>query len=99
MRRIILGFGVLLALGAAATGAMAAPALEMVERPAILKTCAVVPDQELREIRGCYLDSYIFGLDIKIDLTTPPLPTIAVNFTGKVPPGSKAPTVNNSPVT
>ena len=40
----------------------------MVESPAVLATCSVVPDQELSDIRGRY-DTYYFGLDIIINLT------------------------------
>jgi hypothetical protein len=54
-----------------------------------LKTCAVVPDQELREMRGRFA-TYFFGLDVGLNLAGPS-PAITVNYTANVPSGSGAP--------
>lgn len=44
-------------------GAAAREQHRMIRPPEVLQLCKVVPDEELRELRGRY-DTYFFGLDI-----------------------------------
>jgi hypothetical protein len=69
----------LLLMGALGLAACAAPAtqsptaLELANPELdVLQTCAVLPDQEMAEMRGCYDNWYTFALDIigNIDLAT-----------------------------
>ena len=36
---------------------------EKITNTDVLKTCAVIEDQDMAEIRGCYDNIYAFGLD------------------------------------
>jgi hypothetical protein len=71
------------------------PERKLVETPAILQTCAVMPSGELQEYRGCYA-SYFFGMDVGINVTGNSTPGIAVSFNAIVPDGSPAPVVSPS---
>jgi hypothetical protein len=61
-----------------------------IKTPAILQTCAAMPNQQLQQYRGCYA-TYYFGMDVGINLTGTTSPGISVKFTGMVPEGSVAP--------
>jgi hypothetical protein len=71
------------------------PSAGHVETPAILRTCAVMPDQQLKQYRGCY-DTYYFGMDIGVNISGRSTPGITVNFVAMVPDGSAAPVANSS---
>jgi len=60
-----------------------------VATPQILQTCAVVPDKELGEMRGCFA-SYYFALDVGINMSSPD-PNVRVNFRANVASGSGTP--------
>jgi len=62
---------------------------KVVGTPKILQTCAVVPDKELGEMRGCFA-SYYFALDVGINMASPN-PNIRVNFRANVASGSGTP--------
>jgi hypothetical protein len=63
---------------------------QRIETPAILQTCAAMPNKQLQQYRGCYA-TYYFGMDVGINLTGTSAPGISVQFTGIVPDGSVAP--------
>ena len=44
--------------------------------PAILQTCAAMPNKQLRQYRGCYA-TYFFGMDVGINLTGNSAPAFA----------------------
>ena len=67
-----------------------------VEKPKVLKTCAVIPEGEMAEIRGCMGDSYYFALDIVGNINIANGATnFNVNFQANVPPGN-APQLNGT---
>lgn len=59
-----------------------------VEKPKVLETCAVIPEREMAEIRGCLGDSYFFALDIVGNINMAGgASNFQVNFQANVPPG------------
>jgi|UniRef100_A0A7C3UW89 hypothetical protein len=60
-----------------------------------LQVCAVVPDADLQEMRGC-LGVYYFDYNFDINLVTNPQVSITTNFGAVVPDGSPSPTFNGS---
>lgn len=66
------------------------PERQLVKTPAILQTCAAMPNKQLRQYRGCYA-TYFFGMDVGINLASNAAPGIAVRFTAMLPDGSVAP--------
>ena len=63
---------------------------QRIKTPAILQTCAAMPNKQLQQYRGCYA-TYYFGMDIGINLTGTSAPGISVRFAGMVPDGSAVP--------
>jgi hypothetical protein len=59
----------------------------------LLKTCAKIADDNLKDIRGCY-DTYYFAMDVGVNMNTSK-PTIDVQFTSQVPAG-QAPSFNGN---
>ncbi|MEJ2071571.1 MAG: hypothetical protein P8X65_02205 [Syntrophobacterales bacterium] len=55
-----------------------------------LKVCAVVPEEDLKEMRGC-LGVYYFDFTFDINMLANPEVSVTTNFTAAVPDGSPAP--------
>jgi hypothetical protein len=66
------------------------PDQQRIKTPAILQTCAAMPNKQLRQYRGCYA-TYFFGMDVGINITGTSAPGISVRFNGIVPDGSAVP--------
>ena len=66
------------------------PDQQRIKTPAILQTCAAMPNKQLQQYRGCYA-TYFFGMDVGINITGTSAPGISVRFNGIVPDGSVAP--------
>jgi hypothetical protein len=66
------------------------PNQQRIKTPAVLQTCAAMPNKQLQEYRGCYA-TYFFGMDIGINVTGTSTPGISVRFNGIVPDGSAVP--------
>ena len=62
------------------------PEPQLVKTPAILQTCAAMPNKQLRQYRGCYA-TYFFGMDVGINLTGTSAPGISVRSVAMVPDG------------
>ncbi len=60
-----------------------------------LQVCAVVPEEELGEMRGCN-GAYYFNFVMDINLTNPTNPTINVQHTASVPTGRSEPQFNGA---
>lgn len=59
-----------------------------------LQVCAVVPDEDLQEMRGCN-GTYYFNFVMDINLVNP-TPTVNVEYTASVPTGKSEPQFNGS---
>jgi hypothetical protein len=66
------------------------PERQLVKTPAILQTCAAMPNKQLRQYRGCYA-TYFFGMDIGINLTGTSAPGISVRSVAILPDASVTP--------
>jgi len=60
-----------------------------------LKVCAKVPEEELKEMRGC-LGVYYFDFTFDINMLANPEVSIKTNFTAAVPDGSPSPSFNGT---
>lgn len=60
-----------------------------------LEVCAVVPEEDLQEMRGT-LGVYFFDYNFDINLVTNPQVSITTNFSAAVPDGSPSPTFNGA---
>lgn len=60
-----------------------------------LQVCAVVPEEDLQEMRGC-LGVYFFDYNFDINLVTNPQVSITTNFAAVVPDGSPSPAFNGT---
>jgi hypothetical protein len=63
-----------------------------------LEICAVVPEDNLQEMRGT-LGVYFFDYNFDINLVTNPQVSVTTNFSAAVPNGSPAPSFNGSTAT
>ena len=59
-----------------------------------LQVCAVVPDEDLQEMRGCN-GTYYFNFVMDINLVNP-TPTVNVEYTASVPTGRSEPQFNGA---
>jgi len=59
-----------------------------------LKVCAVVPEEDLKEIRGCGL--YYFDFTFDINMVANPEVSVKTNLTAVVPDGSPSPNFNGT---
>jgi hypothetical protein len=60
-----------------------------------LKVCAVVPDEDLKEMRGC-LGVYYFDFTFDINMVASPEVSVKTNFTAAVPENQPAPNFNGT---
>ena len=78
---------------------LAALAPDSVSGPAtnqdVLKVCAKVPEEDLKEMRGC-LGVYYFDFDFNINMLANPEVSVKTNFTAAVPDGAPAPEFNGT---
>jgi len=58
-----------------------------------LQVCAVVPDDDLQDMRGCQ-GEYLFNYNFDVNMTNMPQVSISSNFMARLPDGSPAPNVN-----
>lgn len=72
----------------------AQPASKPAEKPDPLQVCAVVPDEELQEMRGCLGGTYHFAFIMDFNLVG--TPEVSVKYSASVPEGSPAPTLNGA---
>lgn len=72
----------------------ARPAPQLVKNPAILQTCAAMPNKQLQQYRGCYA-TYFFGMDVGINITGTSAPSVSVQSVAMVPDGSVAPVASS----
>ncbi len=87
---LAIGLAFVFGLAPASWGAsLGLPDGQEVTTPKILAACDVVPDQQLREMRGRFA-TYYFGLDVGLDLSGPK-PGMTVNYHASVPDGSATP--------
>ncbi len=63
-----------------------------------LEICAVVPEDNLQEMRGT-MGVYFFDYNFDINLVTNPQVSVTTNFSAAVPNGSPAPNFNGSTAT
>jgi hypothetical protein len=61
----------------------------------LLKTCAVVPEEDLKEMRGC-LGVYYFDFTFDINMVASPEVSVKTNLTAVVPEGSPSPNFNGT---
>ena len=66
------------------------PDQQRIKTPAILQTCAAMPNKQLRQYRGCYA-TYFFGMDVGINITGTSAPGISIRSVAMVPDGSAVP--------
>ncbi len=59
-----------------------------------LQVCAVIPDEDLQEMRGCQ-GIYYFNFVMDINLVNP-TPTVNVEYTAAVPEGAPSPSFNGA---
>jgi hypothetical protein len=71
------------------------PAEKPVDKPKPLEVCAVVPEEDLQDMRGC-LGVYFFDYTFDINLLTTPQVTVSSSFQAVLPDGSPAPVVNTT---
>jgi hypothetical protein len=62
-----------------------------------LKVCSVVPEEDLKEMRGCY-NAYFFDVNFTFDITNVNNPSVNVetNFSAVLPDGSPNPDFNGT---
>jgi hypothetical protein len=65
------------------------------KKGAPLKVCAVVPEDDLQDMRGC-LGVYYFDYNFDINLTATPQVSVNQSFQAILPDGSPAPSVNST---
>jgi hypothetical protein len=79
--------------------ALVALAVDPVPQPAanpdLLKVCAKVPEEDLREMRGC-LGVYYFDFTFNVNMLANPEVTVDTNFTAAVPDGAPSPSFNGT---
>lgn len=63
--------------------------------PDPLKVCAKVPEEDLKEMRGC-LGVYYFDFDFNINMLANPEVNVQTNFTAAVPDGAPSPEFNGT---
>ncbi len=71
------------------------PATLPAATPDLLEVCAKVPEEDLKEMRGC-LGVYFFDFDFNINMLANPEVSIKTNFTAAVPDGSPSPSFNGT---
>ena len=71
------------------------PADKPADKPKPLEVCAVVPEEDLQDMRGC-LGVYFFDYTFDINLLTTPQVTVSSSFQAVLPDGSPAPVVNTT---
>lgn len=74
---------------------MAQPVSQPAEARDPLKTCALVPEDDLKEMRGC-LGVYYFDFTFDINMVASPEVSVKTNFTAAVPDGSPSPNFNGT---
>ncbi len=71
------------------------PAPPPATSPDPLKVCAKVPEEDLKEMRGC-LGVYYFDFTFDINMLANPEVSVQTNFTAAVPDGAPAPDFNGT---
>ena len=75
----------------------AKPAAKAANKSDPLKLCAVVPEDDLQDMRGC-LGVYYFDYNFDINLATTPQVKVSTSFQAAVPDDSAAPASNGTTV-
>lgn len=71
------------------------PVPQPAANPDPLKVCAVVPEEDLKEVRGCG-GIYLFDFDFDINLMANPEVSVQTNFRAVVPKGAPSPDFNGT---